>query len=87
MRTSTLLQAALAASGPLVLAQDAPPEPSAEEQALADHLELYWSYGRSPPVYPTPEMNGAGGWAESLEYAREFVSQMSNDEKNNITYG
>jgi beta-glucosidase len=57
------------------------------QSALAANLEHFWSYGRSPPVYPTPQMSGSGGWEESYQYARQLVSQMTNDEKNNLTYG
>ena len=57
------------------------------EAALAANLEHFWSYGRSPPVYPSLQMSGTGGWAESYEFARQFVSQMTNAEKENLTYG
>jgi beta-glucosidase len=57
------------------------------ESAIAANLEHFWSYGRSPPVYPTPQMSGSGGWEQAYEFAKNLVSQMSNDEKNNITYG
>lgn len=79
-------QAAILAFGCLARAQDAE-EPSPEDVALAEHLELYWTYGRSPPVYPTPQMTGASGWEEAFEYAQRIVAAMTNDEKNNITYG
>ena len=32
-------------------------------------------------------MSGSGGWEASYEYALQLVSQMTNDEKNNLTYG
>jgi len=51
------------------------------------NLELYWSYGRSAPVYPTPEADGVGEWASAFAKAKALVAQMTNDEKNNITYG
>ena len=57
------------------------------DTALAANLEHFWSYGRSPPVYPTPQMSGSGGWEEAYQFAKSLVSQMTNDEKNNITYG
>lgn len=57
------------------------------DTAIAANLERYWSYGRSPAVYPTPQMSGTGGWAEAYEFAKNLVNQMTNDEKNNITYG
>lgn len=57
------------------------------QSALAANLEHFWSYGRSPPVYPSPQMSGSGGWADSYEFARQLVSQMTNAEKENLTYG
>ena len=60
---------------------------ASNQTALAANLEHFWSYGRSPPVYPSPQMSGSGGWEESYAYARQLVSQMTNDEKNNLTYG
>lgn len=81
-----LAQAAVLIFGCLARAQE-PEEPTPEQQALAEHLELYWTYGRSPPVYPSPEATGTSGWEAAFEYARNLVSRMSNDEKNNITYG
>lgn len=53
---------------------------------LAD-LERFWSYGRSMPVYPTPESSGLGEWASAYRKAKALVGQMTDDEKNNITYG
>ncbi|RDH31277.1 glycosyl hydrolase family 3 N terminal domain-domain-containing protein [Aspergillus welwitschiae] len=55
--------------------------------AILSNLEHYWSYGRSPPVYPSPAGNGTGDWASAYEQARALVSQMTNDEKTNLTYG
>lgn len=57
------------------------------ETAVVANLEHYWSYGRSLAVYPTPQMSGNSGWEEAYQYAKDLVSQMTNDEKNNITYG
>ena len=57
------------------------------DSAIAANLEHFWSYGRSPAVYPTPQMSGSSGWEAAHEFARNLVSQMTNDEKNNITYG
>lgn len=51
------------------------------------NLEAYWSYGRSEPVYPTPQGQGRGDWASAYSRAKALVAQMTNDEKNNITYG
>ena len=55
--------------------------------AVIANLEHYWSYGRSAPTYPTPQGIGRGEWAEAYSRAKELVGQMTNDEKNNITYG
>lgn len=44
-------------------------------------------YGQSPPVYPTPEMSGVGGWDEALSKAQKMVSQMSLEEKVSLTGG
>lgn len=61
--------------------------PTADEVALAAREELQYSYGRSPPVFPAPKTSGDGKWAEAYRQARELVDQMTNDEKNNLTYG
>ncbi|KAL4985142.1 glycosyl hydrolase family 3 N terminal domain-containing protein [Aspergillus falconensis] len=50
-------------------------------------LERFWSYGRSEPVYPTPEIKGWDDWAPAYEKARALVRKMTNEEKNRITYG
>ncbi|KAI9045308.1 beta-glucosidase [Aspergillus affinis] len=62
-------------------------ETTGELSAVLSNLEHYWSYGRSPPVYPSPAGNGTGDWAIAYEQARALVSQMTNDEKTNLTYG
>ncbi|KAK0326282.1 hypothetical protein LTR82_003029 [Friedmanniomyces endolithicus] len=51
------------------------------------NLEHYWSYGRSMPVYPTPQTAGKGEWATAYAKAKALVAQMTDFEKNNITYG
>ncbi|KAJ5314847.1 uncharacterized protein N7443_001731 [Penicillium atrosanguineum] len=50
-------------------------------------LERYWSYGRSEPVLETPVAKGLGDWANAYHRARHLVSQMTDEEKNNLTYG
>jgi hypothetical protein len=60
---------------------------SADDLAQAANLERFWSYDRSPPVYPSPPMSGVGHWEEAYQEARALVAQMTNDEKNNVTYG
>lgn len=93
MRTPTIVETAtvgLALLSSSVNAQSPPITtitPSPEDLAIAANLEHFWSYGRSPPVYPTPEMNGDGHWQEAYQKAKDLVGQMTNDEKNNLTYG
>lgn len=38
-------------------------------------------YGQSEAVYPSPAMNGAGAWADAYNKARDFVGQLSTEEK------
>ncbi|KAL5362002.1 putative beta-glucosidase M [Aspergillus floccosus] len=44
-------------------------------------------YGQSPPVYPSPEGTGTGSWAVAYQKARAFVSQLTPEEKVNLTAG
>ncbi|KAJ4391555.1 hypothetical protein N0V93_005173 [Gnomoniopsis smithogilvyi] len=46
-------------------------------------------YGLSPPVYPTPIGNGSSTtqWAAAYKRAKALVSQMTLDEKSNLTRG
>lgn len=55
--------------------------------AQLEELERYWSYGRSEPYYPSPVGNGTHAWAAAYGKARSLLHQMTNQEKNNITYG
>jgi len=50
-------------------------------------LTNYWDYGRSSPVYPSPQGQGTGEWASAYAQARTLVAQMTNLEKQNITIG
>ncbi|KUI69829.1 putative beta-glucosidase M [Cytospora mali] len=81
MRSSFLL-GALALGASAVSADD-----SSYTAAELEALEKHWSYGGSEPVYPTPEMLGTGDWADAYAKAKDLVSQLTNEEKNNITYG
>ncbi|ETS73995.1 hypothetical protein PFICI_13861 [Pestalotiopsis fici W106-1] len=42
-------------------------------------------YGQSPAVYPSPNGTGADGWADAYQKARAMVSQLTVEEKVNIT--
>jgi len=77
--SSTTATAALAA----LLVDTAVAQTAAELNALA----LFWDYGRSPPVYPTPQGNGTGDWAAAYAQAKTVVAQMTNAEKQNVTIG
>ncbi|KAI0442735.1 glycoside hydrolase superfamily [Xylaria telfairii] len=44
-------------------------------------------YGQSPPVYPSPQGTGIGDWADAYSQAKDIVSQLSRDEKVNLTGG
>jgi hypothetical protein len=61
--------------------------PSAEDVALAASQERLFSYGRSPKVAPSPQTSGDDRWEDAYRQARELVDEMTNDEKNNLTYG
>jgi hypothetical protein len=49
--------------------------------------ERYYSYGRSPAVYPAPNGQGSGEWAQAYSQAKALVAQMTVREKANITLG
>ncbi|RBR18125.1 uncharacterized protein FIESC28_06191 [Fusarium coffeatum] len=49
--------------------------------------ELNWSYGRSPPVYPTPPGKGLGSWSKAYQEASGLVAQMTMDEKVAVVSG
>ena len=44
-------------------------------------------YGTSPPVYPSPQISGAGGWDAALEKAQAFLAQLTTGEKAQIVTG
>ncbi|KAI1503183.1 glycosyl hydrolase family 3 N terminal domain-containing protein [Biscogniauxia marginata] len=44
-------------------------------------------YGQSEPVYPTPETPAQGAWKDAVIKARKFVSQLTLEEKANLTAG
>ncbi|GFF81658.1 probable beta-glucosidase M [Aspergillus lentulus] len=60
---------------------------SADQGVNFTSLELFWSYGRSPAVYPSPPGKGLGDWAPAYRKAKAAVKKLSNEEKNNITFG
>ncbi|KAH8845517.1 hypothetical protein MCOR27_009548 [Pyricularia oryzae] len=66
---------------PLSLSQDT------QSKAYFEELERFWSYGRSPSVYPSPESSGLGDWDDAYAKAKELVAQMTMEEKENVTIG
>ncbi|KAI9052184.1 hypothetical protein LZ554_003544 [Drepanopeziza brunnea f. sp. 'monogermtubi'] len=44
-------------------------------------------YGHSPAVYPSPNTTGVGGWEEALVKAKNFVAQLTPEEKANMVTG
>jgi beta-glucosidase len=61
--------------------------PSAADLALAASQERLFSYGRSPRVASSPQTSGDGKWEYAYHEARKLVEEMTNEEKNNLTYG
>ncbi|KAF8854339.1 putative beta-glucosidase M [Acephala macrosclerotiorum] len=53
----------------------------------ANITEDSFFYGQSPPVYPSPPMPGSASWATAYAKAVALVSQMTLEEKANITVG
>ena len=60
---------------------------TAQDPAYIANLVHFWDYGRSPPVYPSPEGQGNGDWAQAYASARQLVSQMILEEKASLTIG
>ncbi|RYP29554.1 hypothetical protein DL767_006682 [Monosporascus sp. MG133] len=75
MLSSVILS--LAAVSPLLLAAQA-------QEVITDDT---FFYGQSEPVYPTPETPELGAWADAVSKARQFVSQLTLEEKVNLTAG
>lgn len=48
---------------------------------------VHSQYETSSPVYPSPQISGAGGWDESLVKAREFLAELTAEEKAQIVTG
>ncbi|KUJ23645.1 putative beta-glucosidase M [Mollisia scopiformis] len=55
--------------------------------AVANITEDSYFYGQSPPVYPSPPQPGSASWATAYAKAVALVSQMTLEEKANITVG
>ncbi|CAK3784348.1 beta-glucosidase [Lecanosticta acicola] len=58
-------------------------QPGVDPQKLLNP-ELYYSYGHSPPVYPSPQGSGDGDWAQAYTRAKALVAQMTAQEKNAV---
>ncbi|KAH7247394.1 glycosyl hydrolase family 3 N terminal domain-containing protein [Fusarium redolens] len=58
-----------------------------KSETYFEELERFRSYGRSPSFYPTPVGTGLGDWASVYQQAQSLVSNMTFEEKANITSG
>ncbi|GME23845.1 putative beta-glucosidase m [Neofusicoccum parvum] len=81
-----LLALALWCSGPAAAQSSSSTAIPASPSLIAEQ-ELRYAYNHSPPVYPSPEASGTGDWAAAYAYAAALVAQMTNDEKQNLTFG
>lgn len=43
--------------------------------------------GQSPPVYPSPQQDATGAWTDAITKAKDLVSQLTLEEKVNLTSG
>ncbi|KAF5849059.1 hypothetical protein GGP41_006003 [Bipolaris sorokiniana] len=59
----------------------------ASTQSSNAHGAAYTQYGGSPPVYPSPNVTGIGGWNEALNKARAFLDNLTLEEKSLIVTG
>ena len=66
-----------------LLASVLPSAVQAQSQVTSDSF----FFGQSPPVYPSPNITGLGAWAPAYDSARAFVSQLTREEKVNLTGG
>ncbi|KAI6789929.1 putative beta-glucosidase [Hortaea werneckii] len=58
-------------------------------QAILKYIfpEQYWSYGRSPPVYPTPVGGNDPAWQEAYAQASALVAELDNIHVASLTLG
>ncbi|KAI7261563.1 putative beta-glucosidase [Hortaea werneckii] len=58
-------------------------------QAVLKYIfpEQYWSYGRSPPVYPTPVGGNDPAWQEAYAQASALVADLDNTQLASLTLG
>ena len=55
--------------------------------SIAQFNIVHTQYDTSPPVYPSPNITGAGGWEEALDKARAFVAELMLEEKAGLVTG
>ncbi|KAH7006923.1 beta-glucosidase-related glycosidase [Ilyonectria destructans] len=48
---------------------------------------IYTQNGDAEPVYPSPRTSGAGGWEDALKKARDFVAELTLQEKADMVTG
>lgn len=54
---------------------------------LAQFNIKHTQYDTSPPVYPSPQISGAGGWDAALEKAQAFLAELTLEEKARMVTG
>ncbi|KAI1636846.1 glycoside hydrolase superfamily [Biscogniauxia mediterranea] len=59
-------------------------DPATAQSVITDDT---FFYGQSPPVYPSPQGEGLGDWADPYAKAKDLVSQMTLEEKVSLTGG
>lgn len=48
---------------------------------------VHTQYGTSPPVYPSPQISGGGGWDAALEKSQAFLAELTLQEKAQMVTG
>ncbi|CAN8102863.1 unnamed protein product [Discula destructiva] len=66
--------------------------PSVKGDDVFSHVQpldtpILTQYGGSEPVYPSPNITGAGGWEDALAKAQAFVDELTTEEKANMVTG
>ncbi|KAF7597152.1 hypothetical protein BBP40_009490 [Aspergillus hancockii] len=84
---STLLSSFLLASAVKAQAFDAERSGNAFSYVQPADTVILGPYGHVPPTYPSPNITGTGGWEQAVIRAKEFVSQLTVEEKADMVTG
>ncbi|KAJ5899853.1 hypothetical protein N7495_004597 [Penicillium taxi] len=91
--TEALVGALMLSAAPLAVAESdyckAPINHPGEDFSYVQPLNttILTPYGSSPPVYPSPNTTGNGGWEASVLKAKEWVAKLTLDEKSWMATG